>query len=129
MARPIPGGKLGGGVVFKLKTNGSGFTNFYNFTAATGPLSTNADRYYPQGSLILSGNTLFGTTESGGNFGNGTVFRVNTSGKRFANVHNFSAIAGPYSITNADGARLYAGLTLSGNTLYGTTYEGGNQGD
>jgi uncharacterized repeat protein (TIGR03803 family) len=125
----VVGGSFGSGTLFKISTYGTGFTNIYNFTTALGQSSTNTDGYYPQGNLILSGKTLFGTTESGGKFGNGTVFRVNTNGKSFANLHNFSALSVPFSGTNEDGARLYAGLTLSGNTLYGVTYGGGNWGD
>ena len=125
----VQGGSSGFGTVFKISTSGGGFTNIYNFTAMSGPLSTNADGSYPQGSLILSGKTLFGTTENGGNFGNGTIFRVNTDGNNFTNLHDFTAFSVPFTGTNEDGAHLYAGLTLFGNTLYGATYEGGNQGN
>jgi uncharacterized repeat protein (TIGR03803 family) len=125
----VIGGSLGSGTVFKISVSGVGFTNFYNFTTAYGPLTTNTDGSYPQGSLILSGKTLFGATESGGKFGNGTIFRVNTDGTSFTNLHNFSALSIPFIGTNADGAHLYAGLTLSGKTLYGTTYSGGSAGD
>ena len=50
----------------------------------------------------------------GGSSGNGTVFAVNTDGTGFTNLHSF------YCCTNSDGAYPYAGLILSGNTLYGT---------
>ena len=51
--------------------------------------------------------------DGGWRFGLGTVFAVNTDGKGFTNLHSFA-----YN----DGARPRAGLILSGNTLYGTTY-------
>ena len=52
---------------------------------------------------------------------NGTVFAVNTDGTGFTNLHSFTAASGSLvSITNSDGASPYAGLILSGNTLYGT---------
>ena len=43
-----------------------------------------------------------------------------------SNVYTFSALN---NFTNADGATPYAGLTLSGNTLYGAAYSGGNSND
>jgi uncharacterized repeat protein (TIGR03803 family) len=71
-------------------------------------------------SLVLSGNTLCGTTEGGsGTSSNGTVFTVNVDGTGFTILHIFQ---GP------DGALPYAGLVLSDNTLYGTTFDGGSNG-
>ena len=43
----------------------------------------------------------------------------------FTNLHSFSALV---SNTNSDGANPWAGLILSGNTLYGTALGGGNSG-
>jgi len=70
--------------------------------------------------LILSGNTLYGTTASGGSSGNGTVFAVNTDGSVFTNLYSFTG--------GNDGGAPRAGLILSGNTLYGTTTGGGSSG-
>jgi len=77
--------------------------------------------------LILSGNTLYGTTQSGGSSGHGTVFAVHTNGTGFTNLHSFTFYGSPY-YTNSDGANPSAGLILSGNTLYGTAYWGGSSG-
>jgi len=41
---------------------------------------TNSDGAWPNGGLILSDNTLYGTAEQGGISGNGTMFTVNTDG-------------------------------------------------
>jgi len=43
--------------------------------------------------MILSGNTLYGTTELGSTNGNGTVFAVNTDGTGFTNLYTFTAFA------------------------------------
>jgi uncharacterized repeat protein (TIGR03803 family) len=67
--------------------------------------------------LILSGNTLYGTTVAGGIYGNGTVFSINTDGTRFTNLYSFT---GSY-----DGGTPHGGLILLGNTLYGTAQNGG----
>ncbi len=72
----------------------------------------------PNAGLVLSGNTLYGTTGGrGATNGIGTVFAVNTDGTGYTILHAFQ---GP------DGSLLYGGLVLSGDTLYGTTFEGGS---
>jgi uncharacterized repeat protein (TIGR03803 family) len=116
------GGSLGGGTLFAINTNGTGFTVLHSFSAGSGSignfgLGTNTDGFDPR-SLILSGNTLYGTAEFGGVWGNGTVFAVNTDGTGFTTLRNFAG---------ADGANP-VGLILSGNTLYGAAEFGGDSG-
>ncbi|HZL78639.1 MAG TPA: choice-of-anchor tandem repeat GloVer-containing protein [Candidatus Limnocylindrales bacterium] len=106
------GGSSGYGTVFKLSTNGTGFTNMHSFNYNGGA--------YPQAGLILSGNTLYGTAAYGGSSDNGTVFAVNTNGTGFTNVHSFNYVS--------DGANPQAGLILLGSTLYGTAGYGGSSG-
>jgi uncharacterized repeat protein (TIGR03803 family) len=118
-------------VVFKLNTNGAGFTNLYTFSPVvfySPGVYTNTDGADSYGQLVLSGNTLYGTTEAGGFNGEGTVFAVNTDGTGFTNLHNFSATVYTGFTSNSDGAIPSAGLVLSGNTLYGTTSTGGSFG-
>ena len=107
------GGDSRSGTVFAVNTDGTGFTTLDSFTDGT-------DGAVPKAGLILSGNTLYGTAESG-NIGAryGTVFAVNTDGSGFSTLHVF---------TYGDGAGPAAGLTLSGNALYGTTLGGGSSG-
>jgi len=107
------GGNLGLGTVFALSTNGTGYHVLYAFTG------TNSDGANPTSGLILSGNTLYGTAASGGKWGYGTVFAVNTDGMGFTNLHSFAG---------SDGSVPAAGLVLSGGTLYGTTSSGGSAG-
>src|SRR6266478_1849743 len=109
------GNTIGSGTVFAVNTDGTGFTNLYNVGSQAG--------------LILSGNTLYGTADHGGSSGNGTVFAVNTDGMGFTNLHSFTATSGSDpNFTNSDGANPYAGLLLSGDTLYGTASGGGSWG-
>jgi uncharacterized repeat protein (TIGR03803 family) len=74
----------------------------------------------------LSGNTLYGTTYYGGTWSNGTVYAMSTDGSGYTLLHSFRTTSGPtYTITNTDGMNPSAGVTLSGDTLYGTaTYAG-----
>jgi uncharacterized repeat protein (TIGR03803 family) len=118
------GGGGGEGTVFAVKTDGAGFTNLYSFTASSTNSSgvyTNRDGRNPYGGLMLLGHTLYGTTESGGSLGFGTMFAVNTDGSGFTTLHTFTG--------GSDGAYPRAGLMLSGSTLYGTTGGGGTSGN
>jgi uncharacterized repeat protein (TIGR03803 family) len=100
------GGKSSGGTVYAVNSDGADFRVIYNFTNAL-----------PKGALIVSGDTLYGTTYQGG--GNGTVFSIQTDGSGFRVLHFFGV---------SDGSQPVGGLVLSGNTLYGTTTDGGAQG-
>ena len=57
-------------------------------------------RSFSAAGLILSGNTLYGTTTGGGSSGNGTVFAINTDGTGFTTLHSFTA-ARSYGIPTA----------------------------
>jgi uncharacterized repeat protein (TIGR03803 family) len=94
----------------------------YNFAPATyadassgGWGFTNVDGAHPYCRPALSGSTLYGTTQVGGN-GSGTIFSVNTDGTGYTVLHTFIDSAGSCP---------YAGLLLSGSKLYGTTPGGG----
>jgi uncharacterized repeat protein (TIGR03803 family) len=68
----VGGGSSNAGSIFKLDTSGNNFTVLYNFTGGS-------DGANPNTTLVLSGNTLYGTAESGGFSGHGTVFSLNLS--------------------------------------------------
>jgi uncharacterized repeat protein (TIGR03803 family) len=106
------GGSNGCGTVFKLNKNGSGYSALHHFIGDDGS--------NPRASLMQwSDGTLYGTTSAGGTNGEGTVFRLNTDGSGFTNLHHF---------TGSDGRLPLAGL-VSGNNgeLYGTTIFGGER--
>ncbi len=107
------GGTAESGAVFAVNTDGTGFTNLYRFTGGN-------DGSDPTGGLILSGNTLYGTAETGGSSDNGTVFAVNTNGTGFTTLYSFTG--------GNDGSSPFAGLILSDNVLYGTAEAGGSSG-
>jgi uncharacterized repeat protein (TIGR03803 family) len=105
------GGTSGNGTVFAVTTNSTNFTVLHRFTGGD-------DGANPNGGLILSGNTLYGTASGGGTSGNGTVFAVTANGTNFTVLHSFTG--------GDDGANPNGGLILSGNTLYGTASGGGS---
>jgi uncharacterized repeat protein (TIGR03803 family) len=102
-----------GGTVFTMNTNGTGFTNLYTFTGGV-------EGSYPEAVLILSGNTLYGTTRMGGISNSGTIFSINTDGKGFTTLYTFTS--------GSDGSEPNPELVLSNNTLYGTTAVDGSEG-
>ena len=106
------GGSAGQGVIFRMNTDGSGFTLLHTFVAATG------DGWSPLGSLTLVGNTLYGMTRQGGG-GAGTIFEINTDGSNYNRLHTFTGQLG------GDGTNPFGSLTLAGSTLFGTTPTGG----
>jgi uncharacterized repeat protein (TIGR03803 family) len=124
------GGPWGAGTVYAVNTDGTGFTNLHSFTAVPpypGP-STNSDGGAPFAALISRGNTLYGSAARGGDWGNGTLFALNSNGTGFTNLHSFSALPDQNPRTNSDGAGPECRLALSGNTLYGAAERGGSSG-
>lgn len=100
--------KAGAGTVYAINTDGSGFTNLHSFAISEG--------IQPGGSLVLSGNTLYGTCATGSSNNFGTVFALNTDGSGYTILHAF---------TGSDGKQPMGGLVLSGTNLFGTTLIGG----
>jgi uncharacterized repeat protein (TIGR03803 family) len=117
----INGGAAGLGTIFKVNTDGLLPQVLYQFSARSGPGLTNTDGANPSGRLVLGGSVLYGTAQIGGFYGRGTVFAFDTSGSNMTAIHSF-----PGGSTNNGGINPEAGLVLSGNTLYGTTYFGGS---
>jgi uncharacterized repeat protein (TIGR03803 family) len=119
------GGTADAGIVFKVNTDGTGFTNLHSFQTLNNRGATNSDGGNPEGYLTLAGNTLYGTARAGGTAGFGTIFKVNTDGTGFAALHSFSAIV---KGTNSDGISPGVQLIVSGSALYGTAGGGGKFG-
>jgi len=119
------GGPGGAGTLYKINTNGTGFTTLYFFNTVVRDSSNSVDGANPVGGLILSGNTLYGTTSSGGIVtgnkglgGPGTVFQLNTDGSGFVKLYTFTNAFG--------GSAPKTALALAGSSLYGTASLGGN---
>jgi len=105
------------GTVFRLSSDGSGFTNLYSFTGGT-------DGGQIYSSLILWGTTLFGTSLFGGASNSGCIFSIQTNGANLYSVHSFGD---DFFDTNDDGLYPNGGLVMVGNTLFGTASGGGTE--
>lgn len=111
----LSGGPSGGGTVFRLNTDGSGYQMLYGFTGD----GTNGDGLYPQAALIQGADgALYGTTSDGGAYGFGTVFTLSANGSGYSILYSFT--------NGSDGARPLSALVQGADgTLYGTTLDGG----
>lgn len=76
----------------------------------------------PNGELLDIDGLLYGTTLNGGTRGSGTVFSITTSGKENV-LHSFGFLQG------FGGRAPTPGLAELNQTLYGTTYLGGDDKD
>jgi uncharacterized repeat protein (TIGR03803 family) len=106
------GGAHGAGSVFKLATDGT-LTSLYSFSGTT-------DGSNPFGGLLLSSDgNLYGTTESGGQYSSGTVFRISPTGTLLTIAHFDGFQGATPECTLVQG--------VDGN-IYGTTAIGGQAG-
>jgi uncharacterized repeat protein (TIGR03803 family) len=108
----LSGGAPKLGTVFRVKNDGTGFALLHAFIDSDG-----AD---PIGSLILDGSGfLYGTTQFGGAFTAGDVYKIKNDGSSFVVLHDFGSSA-------SDGQKPNGGLVLDDSGfLYGTTIQGG----
>jgi uncharacterized repeat protein (TIGR03803 family) len=105
------GGANGNGVVFKVNIDGTGYQLLYQFQ------SGGIDGSRP-GSLIQSGETLYGMASSYGSGYYGTIYKINTDGTGFQVLHTFTGGSGGTCPLNA--------LVQAGSVLYGMTRDGGS---
>jgi uncharacterized repeat protein (TIGR03803 family) len=111
----LAGGSSGGGTVFKIGTDGTGYTVLHSFAGGI------SDGRRPSGAVVQSGSALYGMTLSGGSNDRGTIFKIGADGTGFSLLHSFAGGAGDG--LDPEG---YASLLLSGSTLYGMTKRGGS---
>jgi uncharacterized repeat protein (TIGR03803 family) len=115
----LEGGAKGFGTVFKVTPNGT-LTTLHSFCTQSGC----PDGQFPQTGLVQASNgNLYGTTITGGTYGDDTIFEITTSGA-FTTLYNVCSQSGC-----PDGNYLYAGLiqATDGN-LYGIMDVGGANG-
>ena len=108
------GGVNNAGTVYQLSPSVGGWTYsvIYSFAAGSGPVSNLT--------IDASGN-LYGTTPSGGAFGNGTAFKLVHSGGSwtYSSLHDFTG--------GNDGAQPSGSVVVDANgNVYGTASAGGN---
>jgi len=107
------GGNSNAGTIFRIDHDGSNYTVMRSLTGVLGDGKT-------PGTLIQASNgVLYSTTSAGGDFGLGTVYRVNIDGSGYAVIRSFVGGA-------TDGAKPAGGLLQGTNgMLFGATSSGG----
>ena len=102
------------GSIFKINKDGSGYTRLKRFSSASV-----LDAARPVAPLFqASDGRLYGTTESGGAFGDGAVFALSTNGSDYRIVADKSG-------TGTDGEQPNELTQASDGLWYGTTIYGG----
>ena len=111
------------GVVFTISTNGAGYKEFHVFGPNFPAKQVNGAT--PIGGLLVDGHTLYGTTEAGGAYGSGVIYKLSTDGSGFKVLHHFAAYQGQQ--TSGPQGELLLGKD---GYIYGTQFGGGkyNQG-
>ncbi len=124
-------GGPGCGTVFKLVYGGASWTEHVLYQFAGG-----ADAQLPTGGVIFdSAGNLYGTTESGGSHGKGTVFQLTSSGSGWTEqiLYSFQGVTDGYypdsgvivdPAGNLYGATVFGGAG-NGGTIFELTRSGG----
>jgi uncharacterized repeat protein (TIGR03803 family) len=112
----ISGCTQGCGVVFSLAPATGTETVVYSFCSRQNCTDGSA----PRADLLHVKNMMYGTTETGGAYGDGTVFTIDLRSGAETVLHSFGE--------GADGSTPMAGLIESHDILYGTTGNGGEYG-
>ena len=107
------GGPNGSGVVYRINKMTDAYQMIYD-------LGTGAnDAGQPYGHPQVSGDVIYGMGKTGGANGLGSVFKVNTNGTGYQNIHSFSG-------GDSDGASPWGAINLYDGVLYGMTRHGGD---
>ena len=99
------GGASSKGLIFKIKPDGSGYTDILDFNG------TNGD--HPYGSLISDSTFLYGMTGFGGLNGYGVIFKIKPDGSGYSKLYDFPGYSLPIGSLFSDGTFLY-GMTSAG---------------
>jgi uncharacterized repeat protein (TIGR03803 family) len=107
------GGPYDLGTVYRLTKDGQVET-VVAFGEVLNEVTGEMNGAFPSGGLVEFQGELYGTTESGGPFGEGSVYRVNLETGGLTEVATFDSFAGT-------GAIPMGGLVVANGSLWGTT--------
>lgn len=113
----LRGGQYGSGSVFRVTPAGAG-TVLYSF----GTAGSMAGSIFPSTLLQGSDGNFYGTTDYGGQYGEGTVFGLTPAGVETV-LYNFGAAG------STDGTTPSSLIQGSDGNFYGTTFTGGQYGE
>ncbi len=112
----------GDGTIFQIMPDGTGYMVDHFFTGAQ--TDGNNPRH---NAMTLVGTVLYGTTLTGGQHDNGTIFSIDDDGSSSSYstppVYDFAK-----SAKNNDGDQPHSCFVATGSVLYGMTSQGGKKG-
>jgi uncharacterized repeat protein (TIGR03803 family) len=119
----LDGGINGTGVIYRFDLQSNQYTVLHTFSALDSN-GDNSDGAFPGVALTRGpGDVFYGMATSGGQNGNGTIFKITKSGE-FTVLHTFTALDA--NAHNEDGAVPLRTIVVGDNgNLYGTTRIGG----
>jgi uncharacterized repeat protein (TIGR03803 family) len=103
----------GGGTIFKLNLDGTGFTVIHNFNG-----SNTSNGAQPQAQLLSDGTYLYGVTFNGGTNNKGVLYKIKPDGTNFLKLYDF---VGTNNTNNVEPSE----PILHEGYLYGCTFLGG----
>lgn len=104
------GGTANKGTLFKINTDGSGYTKLIDFLGTSNGAG-------PQSSLVFDGTNLYGMTSQGGTNNFGILFKIVSDGTNFTKLLDFSG--------TENGKAPLGSLYIEDNILFGTASNGG----
>jgi uncharacterized repeat protein (TIGR03803 family) len=105
------GGTGGLGALFKIKSDGTGYTKLLDFSGTTNGRN-------PYGNLISDGTFLYGMTVNGGANDMGIIFKIMPDGTGYVKLLDFAG--------TTNGSNPWGSLISDGTFLYGMTFGGGS---
>lgn len=102
-------GLNGGGTIYSIKKDGTGFTVHHQFSTATGAR--------PQSKLVYLDGKLYGTTTEGGDHNLGVLYTINADGTGYRVLYHFDPGTNPIGMPNGN-------IAVSSNgRIFGTYYQ------
>ena len=116
------GGDNSQGVVFRMATDGSGYTNLYSFGTVLN------DAYIPEALIQGSDGLLYGVGQTGGSNYYGAAFKLTTNGSGYQVFYSFGNdfVSTLSSSFYADGTSPVAIMQGTDGALYGVTQQDGS---
>jgi uncharacterized repeat protein (TIGR03803 family) len=113
------GGTNSLGTIFKIMPDGTGYVNLFNFAGAVSGSN-------PGGTLFYDGTFLYGTTNTGGTYSAGTIFKIKPDGTGFMKLLNFTGTTNggsPQCTLISDGTFLFGMTGYGGTNSLGTLFK------
>ncbi len=116
------GGRYNAGMIFKINSDGSGFTDLHDLVGNDGQA--------PSALVQGTDGAFYGTARLGGAGNYGTVFRISADGSQFTTLHAFGGSDGgePQGVVQGTDGSLYGVTQYGGANSSGAIFKVGEAG-